>query len=153
MIKRSLTGKKKSSLNIKIKNMSRRFSFILLEKGLNMKFFSGPYFPVFGLNLETYGVNTAKTPHLDIFRAVLSPSDLKLLPSRHTDDVKTSLTGVALTSLYSCDEKATLGGVAKTTLLQHVIKTTSFQQPRLTLPSQLCSDARATSDSDVAATL
>ena len=131
--------------------MSRRFSFILREKGLNMKFFSGPYFPVFGLNLETYGVNTAKTPHLDIFRAVLSPSDLNLLPSRHTDDVKTSLTDVALTSPYSCDEN--VGGVAKTTLLQHVIKTTSFQQPRLTLPSQLCSDARVTSDSDVATTL
>ena len=46
------------------------------------KVFSGPYFPVFGLNMEIYGVNlciqseygkirTRKTPHLDIFHAVL----------------------------------------------------------------------------------
>ena len=39
--------------------MSQRFSFIrfiLREKSPNTKFFSGPYFPVFGLNMEIYGV-------------------------------------------------------------------------------------------------
>ena len=43
-------------------------------------FFSGPYFPLFGLNTKVYGVNlsiqskcwkmpTRKTPYLDIFHA------------------------------------------------------------------------------------
>ena len=46
--------------------------------------FSGPYFPVFGLNTGIYSVNlliqpdywkirTRKTPHLDTFHAVLQP--------------------------------------------------------------------------------
>ena len=46
-------------------------------------FFSGPYFPVFGLNTEIYGVNLRvqskygkygpeKTPDLDTFHAVTS---------------------------------------------------------------------------------
>ena len=54
--------------------------------------------------MEIYRVNTAKTLYLDIFRAVLSPSDLNLLPSRYTDVIETSLTDVALTSPYSYDE-------------------------------------------------
>ena len=63
---------------------------ILLNSGVNRKFtiaytawkvpeyglFSGPYFPVFGLNAEIYSVNAGKyaaeeTPYLDNFRTVL----------------------------------------------------------------------------------
>ena len=38
--------------------------------------FSGPYFPVFGLNMEIYEVNTGKygpgkTPYLDTFHALI----------------------------------------------------------------------------------
>ena len=33
--------------------------------------FSGPYFPVFGLNTGKYG--PGKTPYLDAFHAVLGP--------------------------------------------------------------------------------
>ena len=35
--------------------------------------FSGPYFPVFGLNTEKYGPE--KTPYLDTFHAVLTNSN------------------------------------------------------------------------------
>ena len=41
----------------------------LREKWLNTKFFSGQYFPVFGLNRVKYGPE--KTPYLDTFQAVL----------------------------------------------------------------------------------
>ena len=47
-------------------------------KSVQIRSFSGPYFPVFGLNTETYGVspNTGKygpekTPYLDTFHAML----------------------------------------------------------------------------------
>ena len=50
-------------------------------KNVQMRTFSGPYFPVFGLNTEIYSVNlriqskyrkirTRKTPHLDDFYAL-----------------------------------------------------------------------------------
>ena len=42
--------------------------------------FSGPYFPVFGLNMDIYGVNlriepAEKTPHLDTFHAMMFSRD------------------------------------------------------------------------------
>ena len=47
-------------------------------KSVQIRSFSGPYFPVFGLNTETYGVspNTGKygpekTPYLGTFHAML----------------------------------------------------------------------------------
>ena len=53
--------------------------------------------------METYGVDTAETPYLDNKRSVIFLR-LNLLPTRHTDVVKTSLTNVALTSPYSSNE-------------------------------------------------
>ena len=44
-------------------------SAILREKCPNMEFFSGSYFPVFGLNTGKYGPE--KTSYLDTFQAVL----------------------------------------------------------------------------------
>ena len=55
-------------------------------KSLQILSFSGPYFPVFRLNTEIYGVNfrikseyrkirTRKTPYLDIFHAVSQKQD------------------------------------------------------------------------------
>ena len=40
-----------------IYNFIRRSSYTLCEKCQNTEFFSGPYFPVFGLNTEIYEVN------------------------------------------------------------------------------------------------
>ena len=42
--------------------------FTLLEKFPKYGVFSGPYFPVFGLNTGKYGPE--KPPYLDIFHAV-----------------------------------------------------------------------------------
>ena len=47
--------------------------------------FSGPYFPVFGLNTEIYGPNTGKygpekTPHLDTFHAVKGVAKIYINP-------------------------------------------------------------------------
>ena len=54
-------------------------------KSVQIRSFSGPYFPVFGLNTEIYPVNlriqskfgkirTRKTPNLNIFHAAIAPN-------------------------------------------------------------------------------
>ena len=45
-----------------------KYQFTLHEKCPNTNFFSGPYFPVFGLNTEKY--RPEKTPYLDTFHAM-----------------------------------------------------------------------------------
>ena len=48
------------------------FNISVALKVSKYRVFSGPYFPVFGLNTEIYSVHLRpeKTPHLDTFHAV-----------------------------------------------------------------------------------
>ena len=59
------------------------FLFTLRENCPNAEFFSGPYFPAFGLNTKIYSLNRRirfkctkygpeKTPYLDTFHALLT---------------------------------------------------------------------------------
>ena len=67
-----------------MKPVVQNFSLLRLHcvKIVQIRSFSGPYFPTFGLNTDIYGVNlcvqskygkirTRKTPYLDTFHAVL----------------------------------------------------------------------------------
>ena len=72
--------------------------------------FSGPYFPIFGLNTDIYGVNLKfgrntgkygpeKTPYLDIFYTVkISPRILFLVVHIQTLNKKLKLIGGAIKS-------------------------------------------------------
>ena len=58
--------------------------------------FSGPYFPVFGLNIGKYGPE--KTPHMNTLHAVLlwileGPVDLLFFSSFITDNISSLLVG------------------------------------------------------------
>ena len=59
-------------------------------KSVRIRIFAGPYFPVFGLNTETYGVSlpiqsecgkirTRKTPNTDTFNVVSQATDYYIL--------------------------------------------------------------------------
>ena len=58
-------------------------TYLHYVKSVRIRSFSGPYFPAFGLNMDSYGVSlciqskcgkigTRKTPNMDTFHAVLS---------------------------------------------------------------------------------
>ena len=105
----------------------------LLERCLNTYFFSGPYFPVIGLNVGKYG--PGKTPYLETFHTVW---EVSIFLAGWKNYLKVTSFFIRVSSGLDCPKKSLFWRISQN-LPENTPQGVSLQEtPGQVFPSEFC---------------